>query len=118
MAAKRKVATFMEFVAPIWEKRFPGCKPPLGIARTLAPVYDALGDEEASERLRNYLSGCPAKYINLEKFARTHPEYALDAPTGPVRPVQATKRVNPSPPTDKSVAVEVDPVTGRLRAVL
>jgi hypothetical protein len=118
MVAKRKVATYMEFVVPIWEHRFPGCKPPLGIARTLAPVYEALGEEEASERLRNYLTGCPAKYINLEKFARTHPEYALDAPTGPAKPVPVSRRVNPSPPTDKAVAVIVDPVTGRLRPVV
>ena len=115
MGAKRKVATFMEFVTPIWERRFPGCKPPLGTARTLAPVYESLSEEEASERLRNYLTGCPAKYINLEKFARTHSEYALNAPTGPAKPSTSPKRVNPSPPTETTVAVTLDPATGRYR---
>jgi hypothetical protein len=117
-----KAATFMEFVIPIWERRFPGCKPPKGAARTLRPVFDALGDEEASNRLRTYLGQCPAQFVNLAKFATTHSEYAKDAPTrvvvpgrtGKPQPIEQVVKVYATTNLP-DVPVEVDPTTGRLR---
>ncbi|HSF31271.1 MAG TPA: hypothetical protein VLK82_12485 [Candidatus Tectomicrobia bacterium] len=115
MAKKRgHPHTFMEFVLPIWEKRFPGCKPPVGTATFLAPVYEAVGDEEASNRLRCYLACTPAKYVNLSKFASMHGEFTDPPPVRAPLSVKAT-RVNPSPPTDKTVEVEWDPTTGRYK---
>ncbi len=98
----------------VWNKRFPGCKPPAGTATLLAPLYKELGDEEASRRLSSYLASTPAQYVNLRKFCSVHTEFAETYPQ-PARPQVA--RVNPSPPSYKEVQVEWDPAQGRFRPV-
>lgn len=107
--AKRAPHIFMEFVHAIWEKRFPGCKPPAGTATLLAPLYHELGDEEASRRLSNYLASTPSQYVSLHKFAGIHSEF-VEVYQKPARRI-----VNPSPPTSKEVAVEWDPMAGRFK---
>jgi len=119
---KRLPATHMQFVTAVWNKRFPGCKPPKGAARTLAPVYEAVGDEEATDRLRSYLQGCPAQYVNLAKFAATHSAYAEESVeprpkrinAGKAAPIAEVVKMHPTTNL-KPVDVEEDPSTGRLR---
>lgn len=130
---KQDVPVFMEFVRVVWNARFPGCKPPPESVKCLRGVYEALGDEEATNRLRRYLHSSPAQYINLHRFSQTHSEWAEEAPRGEFRP-QPTPRYREGkrvaqeaaeslalvlqrtvPP--KPVDVQVDPVTGRLRPV-
>ena len=130
MPAKKKgpsgkdVPTWMEFVLAIWEKRFPGCLPPKGTATALSPVFGALSEEEACNRLRRYLGDTPAKYVNLMKFAATDSSYSEQEYTHPspapkrgtggsilLSEVVRAVKFEPHP----EVAVEVDPATGRLR---
>lgn len=126
MPAKKRlpeVPTWMEFVLTVWEKRFPGCLPPKGAATALSPVFGALSEEEACNRLRRYLGDTPAKYVNLLKFAVTHPDYADSAylrpgpppkkygGVAPLSEVVRAVKFEPHPEVD----VEVDPATGRLR---
>lgn len=119
---KGKPATFMQYVLPIWKKRFPGCVPPAGTARALKVVFDAVGDEEACARLRRYLGDVPAKYVNLAKFAATHSAYSESEYKNPPREprkggistlTEVVRKIKFEPVPD--VEVEVDPKTGRLR---
>jgi hypothetical protein len=122
-----EVNTFMEYVRALWSHRFPGAQPPSYAVKALRPVYKALGDEEATERLRRYLAQSEARFINLWNFAATHPDYAQETPRGPKRdggmvrlgealpkaPIAKPAPVKHVP--EPEVAVEVDPQTGRLR---
>lgn len=119
---KRKPLAFMQYVLPVWLKRFPGSAPPPGAATALKPVYDAVGDEEATARLRRYLGDVPPKYINLMKFAATHSAYAESEYRAPPRDgrkggiatlSEVVKRIKFEPQPEWEV--EEDPATGRLR---
>lgn len=123
--------TFMEYVRAVWASRFPDCDPPLYAPKALRGVYRALGDEEATNRLRKYLATQEAKYVNLWNFASTHSDYADEHPKGASRDGGLVKlkealpevKEPPTPTlanrtnkkhTEETPTIVVDPTTGRL----
>jgi hypothetical protein len=78
---KSKSAPYMGLVNQAWAHRFPGSKPPVYAVRALRPVYQALGDVEATDRLVRYLSATEGRFVNLHRFATTHAEWATKKPT-------------------------------------
>lgn len=75
--------TWLSPYGEAWKEQYGG-EPVWGqLARSLKPVHDSLGAEEALRRWRAYLVDTPARFASPTRFASIVGEYAVGAVRGP-----------------------------------